>query len=567
METIIGIDLGTSTTEAAIYRNGKVEMILNFDKEVITPSAIGIDDGGNWVVGQRAMSQFILSPENTAIEVKRKIGTNEQIPIGKRSYSPVFLSAKLLEFVRTYASEYCGEDITKAVISVPAYFNEIQRQETIAAGTRAGFDVERILNEPTAAALSYGLDHMDEESHILVYDLGGGTFDVTLLEMYSGVLEVKASAGDNQLGGKDFDEKIINQLIKNFQKKNGVDLSSDRHAMVKLKDEAERCKKVLSKENSYHILIPAITTVNGQPVELDESITRKEFEKLVRPLIERTHAPIDVVLKDSGISPANLDRVILVGGSTRMPIVAADIESYLGKTPDVAVNPDYAVAEGAAIQAAIISGEINPYEGLLMTDVNPYSLGVRCFNGFTSNYFSVIIPRNVTIPTSRTERYYSPRPGETMVYIDVYQGESEIATNNHMLGRIELDGIPRETNIQEPIDVTFSYNLNGMLDVKATIVKTGKDASISINMQNQERDDDAVVSYDDWKDSPIADDYRAIIRRAERAIRHMDDDDDEAAERIEAALNSLKKAIAENDSDEADECENLLIGILHSLED
>ena len=564
MKTIIGIDLGTSTTEAAIYKDGKVEMIMNLNHEVITPSAVGMDDGGNWVVGQRALSQLILSPENTAIEVKRKIGTKEQIPIGKRSYSPVFLSAKLLEFVKTYASEHLGEEVSSAVISVPAYFNEIQRQETIKAGTQAGLDVERILNEPTAAALSYGLGHMEEESHILVYDLGGGTFDVTLLEMFEGVLEVKASAGDNQLGGKDFDEKIMDLLIGNFQKKNGVNLRTDRHAMVKLKDEAERCKKTLSTEQSYHVLIPAITTVNGQPVEVDETITRSDFEKLVKPLIDRTHEPIDVVLADSGLSAANLDRIILVGGSTRMPIVAADIEAYLGKAPDVAVNPDYAVAEGAAIQAAIISGAIDPSEGLVMTDVNPYSLGTRCRNDMTDDYFSVIIPRNVTIPTSRTERYYTCYPGQTAVDVDAYQGESSIASHNHFLGSFRLDGIPPRDEL-ESIDITFSYNLNGMLDVSAKVVSTGKNASISINMQNQEKEDLIDISDDDdWKNSPIASNYRAIIRRAERAIDRLDDD--ELVIEIEDLLDDLKDAISRVDIEDADDFEQALIEVLESPE-
>ncbi len=564
MKTIIGIDLGTSTTEAAIYKDGKVEMIVNLNHEVITPSAVGMDEGGNWVVGQRALSQLILSPENTAIEVKRKIGTKEQIPIGKRSYSPVFLSAKLLEFVKTYASEHLGEEVSSAVISVPAYFNEIQRQETIKAGTQAGLDVERILNEPTAAALSYGLGHMEEESHILVYDLGGGTFDVTLLEMFEGVLEVKASAGDNQLGGKDFDEKIMDLLIGNFQKKNGVNLRTDRHAMVKLKDEAERCKKTLSTEQSYHVLIPAITTVNGQPVEVDETITRSDFEKLVKPLIDRTHEPIDVVLADSGLSAANLDRIILVGGSTRMPIVAADIEAYLGKAPDVAVNPDYAVAEGAAIQAAIISGAIDSSEGLVMTDVNPYSLGTRCRNDMTDDYFSVIIPRNVTIPTSRTERYYTCYPGQTAVDIDAYQGESSIASHNHFLGSFSLDGIPPRDE-PESIDITFSYNLNGMLDVSAKVVSTGKNASISINMQNQEKEDLIDISDDDdWKNSPIASNYRAIIRRAERAIDRLDDD--ELVIEIEDLLDDLKDAIFRVDTEDADDFEQALIEVLESPE-
>jgi len=573
MKTVIGIDLGTSTTEAAIYRNGIVEMILNLEEEIITPSAIGIDDKGNWVIGKRAMSQLILSPQNTAIEVKRKIGTDSKISVGGHNYTPVELSAKLLEYVRKYASEYLGEDIRNAVISVPAYFNETQRQETIEAGTKAGFKVERILNEPTAAALSYGLQHMDEESHILVYDLGGGTFDVTLLEMFAGVLEVKASAGDNQLGGKDFDEAIMNSLIKDFQKQHGVDLRQQRHAMVKLKEEAEQCKKALSKEESYRVLIPAIAKVGGHPVELDSTITRKDFEALVRPLVERTHKPIDVVLSDSGITANKLDRIILVGGSTRMPMIAADIEAYLGKAPVSAVNPDYAVSEGAAIQAAIIAGLIDSSEGLVMTDVNPYSLGVQCVNDGDPDYFSVIIPRNVTIPVSKTQRYYTNFPGQTAVHVNIYQGESSTASRNHFLGDFRMSDIPVNYSSVESIDISFSYNLNGMLDVTAIVVSTGQKAKLSINMQNQENgpempdeDDETHVTFTNWKDSPISDDYRAVIRRAERILKHLDEDDDDRDE-IESLLDALKVAIADEDVDEADDLEDDLVDLLESLED
>ncbi|MBQ9009672.1 MAG: Hsp70 family protein [Clostridia bacterium] len=574
MSTIIGIDLGTSTTEAAIYRNGVVEMILNLDQEIITPSAVGVDDNGEWVVGKRAMSQLILSPQNTAIEVKRKIGTGDFISVGGRPYSPVELSAKLLSYVRKYASDYLGEDVSHAVISVPAYFNEKQRQETIAAGTQAGLTVERILNEPTAAALSYGLAHMEEESHILVYDLGGGTFDVTLLEMFGGILEVKASAGDNQLGGKDFDEAIMNSLIKGFEKKHGINLRNLRQAMVKLKDEAERCKKALSTEDSYRVLIPAIAKVGGQPVELDVTLTRKDFEALVKPLVARTHKPIDVVLSDSGITANRIDKIILVGGSTRMPMIAADIEAYLGKTPDVAVNPDYAVSEGAAIQAAIMAGIIDPSEGLIMTDVNSYSLGVRCLNDGNYDYFSVIIPRNVTIPVSKTERYYTSYYGQTRVNIEIYQGENPNASRNHPLGEFFLDGIPANKATAESIDITFSYNMNGMLDITAKVVSTGKDATISINMQKQdeapilsyeEDEEEASVSYDDWKESPISDAYRAIIRRAERVLKRLKDED--TIEEINDLLDDLKEAICKEDEADADDYEDELAGLLESLED
>ena len=299
MSTVIGIDPGTSTTEAAVIREGKPVMLLHFEQQEITPSAVGIDNSGNYVIGERAKSQYLLSPENTAIEIKRKIGTEERIQLGKRKYTPVELSAKLLEYVKNYASEYLGEEITRAVISVPAYFDDRQRQATVEAGNLAGFDVERIINEPTAAALSYGLEHMEEESHILVYDLGGGTFDVTLLEMFGGVLEVKASSGDNALGGKDFDERLIQWLVQQFLKKHGVDLRMNTYAMVKLKEKAEWCKKELSTQPSCQIVIPLIAESGGNPLSLEETVTAELFEKLIGELVERTHHPIDVVMADS----------------------------------------------------------------------------------------------------------------------------------------------------------------------------------------------------------------------------------------------------------------------------
>ena len=479
MSTIIGIDLGTSTTEAAVIQNGKPLMIFNLENEIITPSAVGIDADGKFVIGEKARAQYLLSPENTAIEVKRKIGTNEKIPLGQETYTPVELSAKLLEYVKSYASEYLKTEITRAVISVPAYFDDLQRQATVEAGNKAGLEVMRILNEPTAAALSYGLEHMEEESHILVYDLGGGTFDVTLLEMFDGVLEVKASSGDNQLGGKDFDEKIMDWLIGQFQSKHDIDLSKDKFAMVKLKEEAERCKKTLSSSSACQILIPMIAEKSGTPLALDETITVEAFEEMTKELINRTHPPIDVVLTDSGILQEDIDKVILVGGSTRMPLVAKDIEEYLHMEPAQAVNPDYAVAEGAAIQAGIIEGSIHQEDSIIITDVNPYTLGIRVVDDFSMDRMAVVIPRNVTIPVTRSETYFTSTDYQTVAHIEVYQGESTMASRNHFLGDFEIHGIPSKKAKAERINVEFSYNLNGMLNVKATIPSTGADASRS----------------------------------------------------------------------------------------
>lgn len=548
MGAMIGIDLGTSTTEAAVYRNGKKEMIPNLDGKMITPSAVGIDEGGNWVVGERARAQYLLSPENTAIEVKRKTGTGESVLLGKNRYAPADLQARLLSYVRTYASEYLGEDVDRAVISVPAYFNETQRRETILAGERAGFSVERILNEPTAAALSYGLEHMEEESHVLVYDLGGGTFDVTLLEMFDGVLEVKASSGDNQLGGKDFDEKLMTFLFDRFREKHGKELSADRYAWARVKEEAEKCKIVLSEQETCHVLIPAICTIKGAPMELDETVTREQFEEMCRELLQRTHHPIDVALGDAEISEEQIDRIILVGGSTRMPMVSRDIEAYLGKAPDEALNPDYAVAEGAAIQAGIISGDISGENSLVMTDVNPYTLGIRTADGDGDN-MSVIIPRNVTIPTTRTERYRTSYPYQTKARIEVYQGESMVASHNHFLGRFEIDKIPPKAAGREELDVRFSYDLNGMLDVTAILLSTGKEASIQINMTRAE---DEKVDLSEWKNAEGAKAYRAVIRTAERMLSGKSGDlPPEMRQALQETLDDLKRSLILGDAEEA----------------
>lgn len=566
MSTIIGIDLGTSTTEAAVIQNGKPLMIFNLENEIITPSAVGIDADGKFVIGEKARAQYLLSPENTAIEVKRKIGTNEKIPLGREMYTPVELSAKLLEYVKSYASEYLKTEITRAVISVPAYFDDLQRQATVEAGTKAGLEVMRILNEPTAAALSYGLEHMEEESHILVYDLGGGTFDVTLLEMFDGVLEVKASSGDNQLGGKDFDEKIMDWLIGQFQSKHGIDLSKDKFAMVKLKEEAERCKKTLSSSSACQVLIPMIAEKSGTPLALNETITVEAFEEMTKELINRTHPPIDVVLTDSGILPEDIDKVILVGGSTRMPLVAKDIEEYLHMEPAQAVNPDYAVAEGAAIQAGIIEGSIHQEDSIIITDVNPYTLGIRVVDDFSMDRMAVVIPRNVTIPVTRSETYFTSTDYQTVAHIEVYQGESTMASRNHFLGDFEIHGIPSKKAKAERINVEFSYNLNGMLNVKATIPSTGADASIEINMMQEKDAEEEITDVSAWKEAPHAKQFRTIIRRAERMLKDPKVQEDPLlAEDLDAAIFDLKEAILSDDLELAGVCESDLMYLLDEL--
>ena len=567
MSYIIGIDLGTSTTEAAIYRDGKPELILNFLQQPVTPSAVGIDENGNWIVGERARAQYLLYPEKTAIEVKRGIGTDHMFPIGKQRFTAVELSSRILEHVYTYASDFLGEPVDRAVISVPAYFNDIQRRETVMAGHAAGFQVERIINEPTAAALSYGLLHMDEESHILVYDLGGGTFDITLLEMFDGVLEVKASSGDNQLGGKDFDECLIDHFCKEFRKQHRIDPATDAGVIVRLKTEAENCKKALSESNSYRVILPALMKKSNEPIGLDITVTRDQFEDMTAHLLERTHHPIDTVLSDAGLSPSEIDKVILVGGSTRMPMVAKDLEAYLNVPVSTAVNPDFAVAEGAAVQAAIISGEINPDEGLIMTDVIPYTLGVRVFDGMTSDRMSVIIPRNVTIPVTREEMYYTSSDYQTVARIEVFQGESDSVSSNHFLGDFSISGIPPKKAGKEQICVNFSYDLNGILSVTATIVSTGEQASIEIDMTDNDEDIMSEIDVETWKEAPGASKYRSVIRKAERLLKKMDPASDPMEYKmLSDGLLVLKKAIIlENDSI-ADKCEETLTAAIRLLE-
>ena len=503
--TIIGIDLGTSTTEAAVIRDGKPMMIVNFDGQVITPSAAGVDKEGQFVFGEKAKAQYLLAPEDTVIEAKRKIGTKETLRMGKKEYSPVEISAMLLKYVREYVSESLGEDISRAVISVPAYFDDLQRQETVEAGKRAGFLVERIINEPTAAALSYGISHMDEESHIL----------------------------------------------------------------VKLKEQAEWCKKELSVRDSCQIVIPFIAEKNGNPLALDETVTAEQFEEMTRELVERTHAPIDVVLADSGVLAAEIDRILLVGGSTRMPMIRRDIEAYLHTEPSKAVNPDYAVAEGAAIQAGIIEGTLSREDGIIMTDVNPYTLGIRVLCNDKSHYMSIVIPRNVTIPVVRKSVYYTSFDNQDAAKIEVYQGEHDDVRQNHFLGEFVISGIPMRPEGEERIEVEFSYNLNGMLEVSARIPSSGEEASVEINMMEYEQEffTEAATDVTKWKESSLAKEYRTVIRRAERRLKNEKVQNMQFyKEDLESCLYDLKLALIEEDQDRAEELEEDILDMLEEME-
>lgn len=556
-EIILGIDLGTTTTEAAIYRNGKVEMIPDFQGNYAVPSAVGIDDSGKFVVGERARAQYVLAPERTAIEIKRKIGTGEKISLGGREYTAVELSAKILEYVKEYAEAYLGAPADRAVISVPAYFNDVQRRETAEAGRLAGFSVERIINEPTAAALSYGISHLEEESYLMVYDLGGGTFDVTVLEMFEGVLEVKASSGDNRLGGKDFDQHLMQWLREKFETKYGVSLDGNVLAESRLKNAAEECKISLSEQESAVVRLPLLAEKDGQPLGLEETVTREEFETMIAGDLERVRRPVNIALGDSGISEGELDMILLAGGSTRIPAVRRQIFSMLGMEPSAAIHPDYSIAEGAAVQAGMISGAVDAAQSMVMTDVNPYTLGIRAMNEFTADMMSVVIPRNVTIPVTRRERYYTSWDGQDAAVIQVYQGEHASASRNHMVGEFTVGDIPPGPAGSEQIDVEFSYNQNGILQVSACIVSTGKSASVTISMDSVSLPDEK--NSEEWKKSPIAREFRSLIRRAEKILRAWrTGEDTERVGELETMIGQLKYAVMKEYRSRAEEIEERL---------
>lgn len=551
MGKTIGIDLGTSTSEAAILIDGKPVMIENEQKEVIIPSVIGLDEEGNILVGTTAADQLVLYPERTAIEIKRKMGTQDIISLGNNKLTPVEGSAHILSYIKKYAETFLKEEVDSAVVTVPAYFNDQQRKETMQAGEQAGLKIKRIINEPTAAALCYGIDHMEEENHILIYDFGGGTFDVTLLEMFDGVLEVKASSGNNALGGKDFDERIIRYLLKQFQEKNGIDLESDIYAMVKLKEAASACKIALSSEEQYDIVLPFIISKEKEPISLEETITRVMFEEMIADLVGLTAEPIHVVLEDSKINVNEIDIILLVGGSTRVPYVQQFVEKILGKKAVSAIHPELSVAMGAAVQAAMLSGEISSETGILITDVNPYALGVRIlsWDGILpdDDHMDILIPRNVTIPVSKKSVYVTSFDGQQETKVEVYQGEKEKATANNFLGKFILSGIPPAGAGEEKIEVEFSYDTNGILEVSAKIISNGKNAKMIIDVHGTEAVEDIDITK--WKDAQGAVKYRSVIRKAEKLLKQDKLEADEK-EDLEDDLFELKKALVQGTADE-----------------
>ncbi|MED3648602.1 Hsp70 family protein [Halalkalibacterium halodurans] len=481
---IVGIDLGTTNSAAAYIHKQKPKMLTLKNGERLMPSVVLLNQNGQIIAGEEARNALVAMPERTKAAVKRSMGEKITFSMGDQAYTPEELSAFILKEIKRSVDKELGEGDKEAVITVPAYFTNAQRQAVKKAGELAGFVVERIINEPTAAALAYGLQQGDEDKHILVYDLGGGTFDVSIVELMGGIMEVKASAGNNQLGGEDFDWLLVDWLADKVVAEHGTDPREDIRGKARLKEEAEKIKKDLSFQSSVDVSVPVITVKNNAPVGLDCTIQREEFVSLITPLLDETKEKLSHVLEDAGLAPGDVDEILLVGGSTKIPQVQQLITSFFNKQPKTDINPDEAVALGAAVQAGIKSGAFSD-NGLIVTDVAPFSMGIAVLSAQPGNVgkpgaFHAIIPRNTTIPVTRTERYTTTSHNQPGVEIEIYQGENKWVKDNYFLNEFLLEGLPLKPAGEEAVDVTFRYNLNGILEVSAKSVSTGAEMSVTI---------------------------------------------------------------------------------------
>ncbi len=554
MAKIIGIDLGTTNSAVAVMEGGQSTIIPNIEGNRTTPSIVAFTKDGERLVGETAKRQAITNPDRTVSSIKREMGSDHKVTIDGKDYSPQEISAMILRKLKSDAESYLGETISEAVITVPAYFTDAQRQATKDAGRIAGLDVKRIVNEPTAAALAYGEDKDTDSSMVMIYDLGGGTFDVSILELSDGVFEVQSTRGNNRLGGDDFDAKVIDWIAESFKKENGVDLKADRMSLQRLKEAAEKAKKELSSTMSTNINLPFITATAEGPLHLNMDLTRAKFDELTADLVKKTEGPVMEALKDANISASDIDKVLLVGGSTRIPAVQSLVKNLIGKDPQKDINPDECVALGAAIQAGVLSGDV---KDLLLLDVTPLSLGIETMGSVTTR----LIERNTTIPTKKSQIFTTAADNQTSVDIHVLQGERQMAQDNVTLGRFQLDGIAPARRGVPQIEVTFDIDANGIVNVSAKDLGTGKEQHITITSSSNLTEDEIkekvreaeVHAEEDKKKKEaieIKNNADSVIYASENALKEVDGKISDAdKKKVEDAIEELKSV---KDTDDLD---------------
>ena len=570
MSKIIGIDLGTTNSCVAVMEGGEPVVIPNPEGNRTTPSVVAFSKNGERLVGQIAKRQAVTNPDHTVISIKRDMGTNKKVKIDGEEFSPQEISAMILQKLKSDAENYLGQKVTQAVITVPAYFSDSQRQATKDAGKIAGLEVLRIINEPTAAALAYGMDKEDKDQKIMVYDLGGGTFDVSILDIGDGVFEVLATSGNNRLGGDDFDDRIIKYLVEEFKKSNGIDLSTDKMAMQRLKEAAEKAKIELSGVGQTNINLPFITADSTGPKHLDITLTRAKFEELIRDLIDATTGPVNQALKDAGLTADKIDQVLLVGGSTRVPAVQEAVKKITNKEPNKGINPDECVAIGAAIQAGVLSGDV---KDLVLLDVTPLSLGIETYGGV----FTKLIERNTTIPTKKSQIFSTAADGQTSVEVHVLQGEREMAAYNKTLGRFQLTGIPPAPRGVPQIEVTFDIDANGIVHVSAKDMATGNEQNVSITASSNLSEEDIDKAVKDAEAHAAEDKKRkeevevknnaeSLVYSSQKTLDELGDKiSGEEKAKVETEIDNVKKALETNNTETIKEATEKLTQVFYQI--